>query len=139
MDEKSIIRIVNKKSEISKVSELVQSFSLGHHLPNDVRNAIDLALDEILNNIISYGYDDLNEHEITTIFHIQNKQIIIAVEDDGRQFNPLDVPKPDTETSLEERPIGGLGIHLAKNIMDEIHYDYINKKNILTMKMSIRG
>jgi len=61
----------------------------------------------------------------------------VEVEDDGRQFNPLELPEPDLEKKLEERPIGGLGIHLVRNLMDELEYRRTHNKNILIMKKKI--
>ena len=110
MDDKLIIHIKNNLSEISRVSEILNDFSQQKNLPNEIKKAIDLALDETLNNIINYGYDDHNEHEITIQIFQTETEVVIIIEDDGRPFNPLDVPQPDTESSLEERAIGGIRI-----------------------------
>jgi serine/threonine-protein kinase RsbW len=61
------------------------------------------------------------------------------VEDDGKPFNPLDAPEPDTNQLLEERPIGGLGIHLVRKNVDELEYRRQKDKNILIMKLKLKG
>ena len=66
-----------------------------------------------------------------------DNELVVKVEDDGREFNPLELPEPDLEQKLEERPIGGLGIHLVRNLMDELDYKRTHNKNILTMKKKI--
>ena len=139
MDEKLFIRIKNRISEIAHVSQQLKHYARRHQLPQKAVNKIDLALDEILNNVINYSYDDLDEHEIQVQIMLQNDQIIITVRDDGRKFNPLDVPSDDTISPLQERPIGGLGIHLFKNVMDEVEYSYEKNQNCLKMKLNIRG
>jgi anti-sigma regulatory factor (Ser/Thr protein kinase) len=139
MDEKLFIQIKNRISEITQVSQSLSDFCTKHQLPKKTMNDLDLALDEILNNIINYGYDDQSEHEISIQLYLAEEYILLTVIDDGRKFNPMDVPSADTESSLQERPIGGLGIHLLRNVMDEVDYKYEKNKNCLTMKKNIRG
>jgi len=138
MDDKLLIRIKNEISEIAKVSQIFNGFSNQHKLSKKVTNVFDMALDEMLNNIITYGYDDKNEHDIDIEIHLLDQILILKIEDDGHEFNPLDVPEADIDSSMEDRPIGGLGIHLTRNTMDDIHYTYKDKKNCLKMKKKIR-
>ncbi len=65
-------------------------------------------------------------------------EFTLEIVDDGQEFNPLDVPEADTASKMDERAIGGLGIHLVRNLMDEMKYAYRNKKNHLIMKMKIK-
>jgi serine/threonine-protein kinase RsbW len=95
---------------------------------------LNLALEEILNNIISYAYTDSREHEIKVRLSAQPGEIRAEVEDDGQPFNPLEAPEPDTAKSLEERTIGGLGIHLVRKLMDDIEYKRQGERNFLSMK-----
>jgi anti-sigma regulatory factor (Ser/Thr protein kinase) len=97
-----------------------------------------LALDELFTNIISYGFDDKNEHTIRITISLQNDELVFSVEDDGIPFNPTEVETPDLECTIEECRIGGLGIHLAKNLMDEVCYQRCKDKNILTLKKNIK-
>ncbi len=131
------IQIKNDLSELGRVNQLYQQFSRKNNLPIKVSNSVDLVLDEILNNIISYGYNDQIEHEIDIQLSISDGQFILQIEDDGREFNPLEITEADTESSMDDRAIGGLGILLIKNAMDEVHYIYKNKKNCLIMKKKI--
>lgn len=138
MDDKMIIRINNEISEITKVSQIFKNFSAQHQFSKKITHVFDLALDEILNNIITYGYEDNTEHKIDIDIHLSETQLIVEIEDDGCEFNPLDAPEPDTASSLEERRIGGLGIHLIRNAMDDIQYKYENNKNCITIRKDIR-
>ena len=99
---------------------------------------IHLALDELLTNIVSYAYDhDHGEVEITYEVVKEPKAIVITLSDEGKEFNPLALDEPDTSLSLEDRKIGGLGVFLAKNALDELTYHRENNKNILIAKKHI--
>ena len=139
MDKKLFIRLKNYFSEIARVSQLCNDFCKKNNLSKEINRAIDLALDEILNNIMKYGYDDNNEHEIAVKLLLSDNTLSMIIEDDGRPFNPLDVPEPDTEASLEDRTVGGLGLYLVRNVMDSIQYTYENNKNVINMIKNIRG
>src|SRR5437016_2468792 len=91
----SEIRIANTMSEIARVAELVDNFGADHKLPNSVIVALNVSLDEILNNIISYGYDDASRHDIVVRLELRREQVEVVVEDDGKPFNPLAAPAPD--------------------------------------------
>jgi anti-sigma regulatory factor (Ser/Thr protein kinase) len=86
-----------------------------------------------LNNIISYGYDDEEIHEIDIEIELRSERLIIILSDDGIPFNPFKKDPPDTMLSVEERMIGGLGIHLVKKLMDEYEYKRQTNKNIITL------
>ena len=95
---------------------------------------LNLALEEILTNIISYGYTDNREHEIKVRLSVQPGEVKAEVEDDGQPFNPLAAPEADTTQSLEERTIGGLGIHLVRKLMDGLEYKRQGDRNLLTIR-----
>jgi anti-sigma regulatory factor (Ser/Thr protein kinase) len=95
------------------------------------------VLEEVLANVISYGYDDAGEHEIMLRLSCTGEEITAEVEDGGRPFNPLAAAPPDTSKSLEDRPVGGLGIHLVRALMDAVEYSQQQGRNLLVMKKRI--
>jgi serine/threonine-protein kinase RsbW len=97
-----------------------------------------LVLEEIVTNVILYGCEDGLEHEISVRLSWEDPYIKLEVEDDGRPFNPLEAPPPDTGKPLAERQVGGLGIHLVREMMDELEYRRENDKNLLTLKTKTR-
>jgi len=111
----------------------VETYGTDHHLSHDVVNAILLSLDELVTNTISYGYDEEGTHIISITLSDDGHNITVRLEDDAQAFNPMTVKDVDISTPLEEKQIGGLGVHLVKKFMDTIQYERINKKNILTM------
>jgi anti-sigma regulatory factor (Ser/Thr protein kinase) len=106
-------------------------------LPSNIVFAITLSLDEVITNVISYGYDDHDEHHINVTLRSGKGVIEISVEDDGKPFNPLEFKTPDLKCPIDERPIGGLGIYLVKTYMNELKYDRAGGKNRLTMRKNL--
>ncbi|HZS48037.1 MAG TPA: ATP-binding protein [Blastocatellia bacterium] len=133
MDQKITIPLTNQISEIERVSDIVNQIGGQHDLSGEVLFAMNLALEEILINVIKHGYKDDNEHEIIVRLSLENGELTAEVEDDGIAFNPLDAPTPDINAPLEERPIGGLGIHLTRTMMDRTEYRREDNRNILTV------
>jgi anti-sigma regulatory factor (Ser/Thr protein kinase) len=93
-----------------------------------------MALDELLSNVISYGYQDSGEHKIRIKFSFESNILTIIIQDDGQPFDPTQIETPDLESSVEDRKIGGLGIHIVRNMMDEFSYERIDNKNVITLK-----
>ncbi|HJO94320.1 MAG TPA: ATP-binding protein [Victivallales bacterium] len=93
-----------------------------------------LATEEILVNIISYAYPKLKgEIKIECDYIPNSNQLIIIFTDDGIKFDVMGVDEPDIDTPLEDRKIGGMGVFLVRNVMDNVHYIRKNKQNILTI------
>jgi anti-sigma regulatory factor (Ser/Thr protein kinase) len=68
---------------------------------------------------------------------INDAEVRVEIEDDGSAFNPLDIPVPNLATPLQDRDPGGLGIHLARSLMDGIHYRRVGRRNVLTLTKRI--
>ena len=93
---------------------------------------INLALEEILVNIARYAYaPDKGLIDISYEISDNPKQLKVIIKDKGKAFNPLEKEEPDLEASVQDRKIGGLGIYIVKNIVDDIKYQRINNENIL--------
>lgn len=108
------------------------------NIPNKdkLNGKLRLVSEEILVNIINYAYPEkLGNIYINT--ELLNDTLVLKIIDEGIKFDPLERQNPDITIPLEERTIGGLGIFMVKNIMDEINYSYENNKNILTMKKKL--
>jgi anti-sigma regulatory factor (Ser/Thr protein kinase) len=130
-------KLKSSLSELDKLCQNVEKFGHTIGLSKKFIFEINLALDELFTNIISYGFKDDEEHVIKITILPQNDTLCLCIEDDGIPFNPAEVQEPDLKCSIEECKIGGLGIHLAKNLMDEVCYERCGDKNILTLKKTI--
>jgi serine/threonine-protein kinase RsbW len=96
---------------------------------------INLALEEMVTNIIKYGYDEPGRHKIEITLEVGAKEVSLVIVDDGHDFNPvLHERKPPAE-KLEEREIGGLGIHLMKKLLDHMEHRREGGRNILGIKI----
>lgn len=103
--------------------------------PERIRAQIKLAVDELFANICYYAYDSA-PGPVTIAFESEPNPpaVIISLIDKGKPYNPLEADEPDVELSGEDRPIGGLGIFLVQNTMDDLNYEYKENQNVLTLK-----
>jgi len=137
MNNSLTILIRNEISEISRILDLIERFGEENNISPGIINSLNLSLDEIITNTISYGYKDSESHTICVALELKNNVINVKIEDDGIAFNPLEVPEADITKPLEEKSIGGLGVHLVKNLMDSVAYRRIENKNIFIMNKNI--
>lgn len=107
--------------------------SLGYPVKTEAQ--IDIAIDELYSNIVSYGYDE-GRGEVTVRLETERepRAVTIAFVDSGRPFNPLERTDPDVTLPARERKAGGLGIYMVKKSMDDVRYEYRDGKNILTVR-----
>ena len=129
----------NDLCELNRLKAEVHELGKALNASDDVIGELNLALEEVISNIIFYGYNDSEEHQINIEICHQNKSLLLTIKDDGLPFNPLEIPAPDLESPFEERDIGGLGIFLVKNVMDELKYKCENNNNVLIMKKYLKG
>jgi len=132
------LELRNSLSELDTLGQSLQQFGEELGLSNKVLFQICLAMEEIVSNIISYGYTDDAVHWIKIAILHEQGILIIRLEDDGIPFNPLWAQEPDCECPVEERKVGNLGIHLCKKVMDDMIYERCGNKNILTLKKDIK-
>ena len=124
-------------SELDNLCEYLEDFGQKIGLSKKLIFEINLALDELFTNIISYGFKDEAEHIIKVTITPQNEELCLHIEDDGVPFNPIEFETPDVACSVENCKIGGLGIHIMRKLMDEICYQRCDDKNILTLKKTL--
>lgn len=127
------VTIENNFNELEEISRTVRSFGEEIGLNPDTIFALDLALEEILTNIIKYGYDDLARHELEIRLWVESASVVVEVRDDGHEFNPVVAPEPDTRKPAAERPIGGLGLHLIRKMVGSIEYKRLQGMNIVRL------
>ena len=131
------LRVENRHDELDRVSVAVEEFAEEAEWPLDLVFKVNLALEEIVINVMNYGHED-GLHEIDISLVTDEESLTIEVVDDGRPFDPLnDAPKPDVNAELEDRNIGGLGIHLVSKMMDDVRYRREEGKNHLTLVTSL--
>ena len=102
----------------------------------EVQYMIDIAVDELFCNIAKYAYKD-GIGKATVKIDINENMAVITFIDNGIPYNPLLREVPDLDLTVEERNPGGVGIHIVKNSMDDVRYEYVNNQNILTIYKKI--
>jgi len=129
------ISFANDMQELTHVLQVVNVFLEPRALPSKLVYAVNLILEEILMNIIKYGYDDGESHEIEVQIEVEQEEIALTVIDDGREFNPLTVPPPDHSKSAMDRLEEGLGLQFVRHMRNAIEYRREEDKNILKIWM----
>ncbi|MCB1499308.1 MAG: ATP-binding protein [Bauldia sp.] len=128
------LRLPNRLAAIAEAAEEVERFCAANGVPPAVIGHLNLALDEAITNTIEYAWPDDGDHEVLVSLAIEAAEIVAEVSDDGAAFDPLKVPPPDLESDLQARPVGGLGVHFVKTLMDEVAYRRAGRRNVLTMR-----
>lgn len=121
-----------------QVDGFVAAFVSEQGIAADDAARILILLEELLTNLAKYGYPDGAEPgRAEIVLALNGSQLEIEFIDDGCAFDPLAVPLPNLDAPLEERPIGGLGLHLLRSLADRVSYERINDKNVIRLSRSI--
>jgi serine/threonine-protein kinase RsbW len=130
-------KLKSRLSELDKLYRNLETFGRKVGLSKKCIFEINLALDELFTNIISYGFTDNEDHLIKITITPQNEMLCLCIEDDGVPFDPVEFNEPAIQCSIEECKIGGLGIHIIKNLVDELCYERCGDKNVTTLRKHI--
>ena len=137
MDDLLTLRVKNAFTEIPAANEAASRWLADRNSPPAADYLANLAIEELVTNCIKHGYDDQGEHIIEITLKLSANELVLTVTDDGHPFNPLELPEPDTNLPLEDRPIGGLGIHLLRKMSDRMEYERKGGKNQITLHKSL--
>jgi serine/threonine-protein kinase RsbW len=128
------LHIVNDVSELEKVAAALEELSARWALSSKVTMQLNLVLEELATNIMFHGHLDGQEHGIDIEFSRNDRVLSVIVTDDAPAFNLLEQPDDSrVDQPLEERKIGGLGIHFVKTVMDRVEYVRRDGKNVVTL------
>ena len=139
MVKSNIISIFANKDEAAKAIDSIVEFILSNGADRKTASRIQIALEEVLVNVASYAYQDKRgniEIEYEIVFD-PIKTLKVTIIDSGMAFDPLAKEDPDIVSFYEQKKIGGLGIYMTKQIMDEVVYQRKDNKNILVLKKTI--
>ena len=128
------LTLKNDLSELSRIADEIESHGESRGWPTKWIMNLNLSLDELITNTVSYGYQDTDEHEIQVTLTERTGSLVVVVEDDGMAFDPFTAaPAPDLEAGVEDRPIGGLGVYFVKTLIDEVAYERVENCNRITL------
>ena len=131
------ITLPNDIATITQLSEFVETVCEEKGLDMALTMNLNLALEEAVVNVMSYAYPD-SQGDVKVDIMIDDQKVVSILTDSGIPFDPTQKGDVDTTLPAEERPIGGLGIHLVKQIMDKVSYQYVDNQNILTLEKNIK-
>ena len=132
----------NDSYELGRLAAAFDEFANRHNVGDTSRFQLQLCLEEMVLNVINYGFDDDGEHEIHVEFEFQidSRTVKVNILDDGRRFDPLEqVPEPDLDATLQERNVGGLGVHFVRKFMDDASYRHVEGRNRLTLTKNVES
>ena len=135
--EKSII-LANNISEITRLYEFIEELGNDFSLSPDIVFNLNLVLEEAVVNIINYAYPKEEHQSIYLSARMHEGSIVLVLTDTGKEFDPTAAPEADVTLSADDRQIGGLGIFLIRQIMNEVKYERIEGKNVLTLEKKVK-
>jgi serine/threonine-protein kinase RsbW len=133
---------ISVRASLEHLSELIEHvtrISIEHSATPEQIMSIELAVEEVVVNVISYAYTENSQGKIKLSCYVNNEQLIISISDWGIPYNPLLKEAPDVDALLDDRPVGGLGIFLTKQVMDKVEYEYRDAQNILTLTKNLKN
>lgn len=137
MSARLTLQVLNNYDALQEATGALAAWLDEQRLPPESAYLATLALEELITNSIKYGYDDQHEHRIQVEMIIAGPELVMVFTDDGHPFNPLDLPAPDVNLPAEERPVGGLGIHLLRTMADKMEYAREGANNRVTLRKII--
>jgi serine/threonine-protein kinase RsbW len=138
MNDSLTLQVRNVVEAIRPASQAAEAWLDRCGLPADARFFVSLAIEELVTNCIKHAYDDAEEHSIEIVLSVTGQALTMLVIDEGQAFDASQVPPPDLSLALEQRPIGGLGIHLLRELSDGMSYERREGKNRLTLTKRFR-
>ena len=132
------IRLTPDLSSITELEQALEEFASAHELDLGLQNRLNLMLEELLTNSVNYSLKAVSGPELELCLSLEEQIVVARLEDNGPAFDPFsEAPEPDTTSSLEDRPIGGLGVYLTKKFSDEYAYERVSGHNRVTLRCKI--
>ena len=139
MSEELHVTLSPRLSKLHDLSAMVEEFGDEHQLPLPKVFVINLALDELITNSVTHGsFENASDPKIEVYLKVDHDILILTIEDNGSMFDPTIDTKPDTESPLERREVGGLGLHLVKSFANRVSYEFVGGKNRLTLEHDLK-
>jgi sigma-B regulation protein RsbU (phosphoserine phosphatase) len=137
MQLKRSLILPNDIDTIPQLNEFIDAVAEEMALDMSLAMSLNLAIEEAVVNVMEYAYPDGEKGDVEIEVTVDEGWLTFIISDSGIAFDPTTKEDADTTLSAEERPIGGLGIFLVRQLMDTIEYQRTNDKNVLTLRKHI--
>ena len=129
------VRLKNDRAEIGRLGDLIGTFGAEHQLPAETVFNLTLVVEELVTNAMTHGgAGQGDDFHVAVHISLDGSEIRTVIEDSGPPFDPLaEAPEPDLDSALEDRPVGGLGLHFAKTFSDSFAYQRAGDLNRSTV------
>jgi len=135
---KKELKLKNQVGELERVNRFIEEIGNELGLSMELRMNMNLVMEEMVSNVIFYAYPKDVEGEIELEAEYDGNELCFVLSDSGKEFDPTQKEDANPDINPTEREIGGMGIYIVKNIMNEVSYQRLEGKNLLTMKKNIR-
>lgn len=135
----SAVKVQASAQGVKEVAAAFDSFSAAYRLPESLVHDFQVALDELLSNTVRAGFETGRNGTLDVRFGIVAGSVDVLIVDDGIAFNPWSRPDPEVSAPLEERPVGGLGIYVARKLMDAVDYERVGQSNHTRLVKKLTG
>jgi anti-sigma regulatory factor (Ser/Thr protein kinase) len=131
------IRLDAEVGELARLTAWLDGFCERHSIPEEPHYHLNIAVEELVLNAIKHGRCSPSQGAIQIRLRLSGPELDVTITDTGIPFNPLDAPPPDLTSSLADRPIGGLGVHLVRSLMNSVEYKRVGGENQLRLRKDL--
>lgn len=126
--------------EVARLLDALEAFAEEAELPPKVAHRLSVVIEELAANVVMHGSAGPGAATFVAVaVHQDGDALIATIEDDGRAFDPLAQAAPDTDAALEDRDIGGLGVHFVQQMTRTLHYSRADGRNRMVAVLDLAG
>lgn len=131
------LHITNSLEALTSATAELADWLRTHEVSTAASVVAHMGIEELVTNCIKYGFDDKVPHVIEVTVHVDDSRLTASIVDDGRPFDPLGAPAPDLSLPPDQRPVGGLGLHLVRSMSDRMTYERRDDRNHVTIEKAL--
>ena len=125
------IVVPNERERLRDLTAAIDAVLAENRIPANIIADVRLIAEEVVCNAMDHGLSQDEQHEIMVELSGRDGRLHLSFRDDGVPFNPLEAPPPDLDADILDRPIGGLGLHLIRELAEDVRYERIEPYNLL--------
>ncbi len=136
----AVVSLTPDLTSISELEQILEEFAHSHGLAVPLQLRLNLMLEELVTNSVDYALSAVGAPELNISLSVEGDFVVASLKDNGREFDPFEeAPAADTSSGLADRPIGGLGVLLTRELADECTYERTDERNCVTLRCKLTG